>query len=220
MSPEMQNTGRCGTAGMDAKKITVTPRSLSKRFGARQVFSGIELSCASSGSLAITGPNGSGKSTLLEVLAGLQRQSAGSVEWLADGAPLASRALLMNTGFMSPRTSPYGELTALENIDFALRGRATGERENGLLESFGLYKHRNVPVRHYSTGMRQRMKFILAVLDCPPVLMLDEPGANLDRDGRDRLYGFIEEIRPLTMIILATNDEEEAALCRGRLSLA
>jgi len=202
------------------KNIQIEARSLGKRFGRLKVFSGVTFSAETGDSLALTGPNGSGKSTLLEIACGLQEPSAGAVMSTIDGAPVPPAALIALAGVASPRCNPYNELTGVENIDFVLRSRgARGASTVGLVERFGLDGHIRRQVRQYSTGMKQRLKLILAALLDPPLLILDEPGSNLDEDGRERFFNYIEEVRQRKLIIIATNDPAEESLCRGKVRL-
>ncbi len=195
-----------------------------KRFEKAVVFRGIDFALLPGESLAVTGPNGSGKSTLLEICARVQSPSAGEVRLMRGDETIPEGDQWNLLGLASARVNPYGELTGAENISFALRARglepAVRDRAAELLDCLGLYRHRDKQVRHYSSGMRQRLGFLLAVLHDPPVLLLDEPTAHLDGEGRDLMYGLIERMREGRILLIATNDESEAGLCAGRLRLA
>lgn len=209
---------------MQARVSALVCRGCAKRFGKILVFKGIDLEVRSGGSLAVTGPNGSGKSTLLELCARVQSPSAGEVLFMRGDELVAERDRWNLLGLVSARVNPYGELSGEENIEFAIRARgldpADKERAGELLGHFGLYRHRGKPVKHYSSGMRQRLRFVLAALHDPPVLLLDEPGAHLDGEGRDLMYGLIDRMREGRILIIATNDESEAGLCAARYRLA
>jgi heme exporter protein A len=191
----------------------VTAGALSKKYGAVAVFSNISLSVRTGESLAVTGRNGAGKSTLLEILAGVKSPSSGEVMYHCGDGVLPHGGIRDRLGFLSPRLNPYGELTGIENIRFASgsRGRETDAEE--LLRRFELHPHRDKLVRRYSTGMRQRLKIILALLHDPDVLLLDEPGSALDEAGRKTLRALIGEKKTTKILIIATNDEDEAGLC-------
>ncbi len=206
---------------MENSAITVTAQSISKSFGPARILEGISFSLGTGESIAVTGPNGSGKSTLCEILAGIRRPTGGSIEYTLNRQPLCGDGLLHVIGIASPRINPYEALTGMENVEFAARARGIDMSSTlPLFETFGLHRHRGKALRHYSSGMRQRLKLILAVLHHPALLILDEPGSNLDAEGRRQFAAYIDSLRTRTAIIIATNDMEEARLCRGAVSLA
>ena len=185
-------------------------KNLTRRFSRRTVFNDICFSIQTGDSLAITGPNGSGKSTLLEIAGGLQRPTWGSVHYTVNGKDIASKFIRDNIGFVSPKINPYNELTGLENINFILGTEKIFFTEvNKLLDDFDLYKDRNKSLKHYSSGMKQRLKFAFALFNDPKILLLDEPGSNLDETGLILLNEIIETQRKRGILILATNDKRE-----------
>ncbi|HNR90417.1 MAG TPA: ABC transporter ATP-binding protein [Spirochaetota bacterium] len=196
----------------------IAAHDVSARFGRVALFEGLTLTVAPGESLAIVGPNGSGKSTLLEILAGLRRPTAGRVLFTAGGDDDA-RTDRSRIGFMGPRVEPYPDLTGMENLLFAARGGSSRERAAALMERFALRPHRDKLTRHYSSGMRQRLKLAIALVNDPPALFLDEPGAMLDEAGRALLRAEIDARRAERIIVMATNDADEAALCSRRTAL-
>ncbi len=202
------------------KKYIIKANSLSKRFGRQRLFKEINFRVETGGSLAVTGPNGSGKSTLVQILAGLQAPTKGKVEFRQNDRVLEKYSLNAHYGFISPLINPYDELTGIENIRFSLKGAPDEEKIKSLLEDFKLFEQRNRIVRHYSSGMKQRLKFIISVINDPPVLFLDEPGTNLDREGKETIYSYIKNIRKDKLIVMATNEKEEVRLCGGEVRIA
>lgn len=194
------------------KIIYIEGASLSKSFNGRMIFSGIDIRADAGSPAAITGPNGSGKSTLLEILAGLRKPASGTVRRAPDDGTVS-------VGFMSPRLRLYEELTAVELLEFIAKRDEAGRRIPGLLERFGLHEHRNRRISGYSTGMVQRLKFIAAVINDPPLLFLDEPCSNLDADGRGAIFGYLRSMAEHRAIVIATNDAAETDFCSGRVDL-
>ncbi len=200
------------TGKMDTAKYTIKGEEITKKFGRNTIFKNINLSVTTGGSLCITGPNGSGKSTLLKILAGLQGQSAGTVS-LASGNPIPKTEWRAQIGYTGPLVNPYDDLTGQENITFAASHADATARADLLLEQFNLARQRDKMVKYYSSGMKQRLRIILAVLNDPPILMLDEAGTNLDAGGIALLHSYLESVRKEKIIILATNDAQEEKLC-------
>lgn len=206
------------TGDMERSKYTISGEGLAKKFGRNALFRNINLALETGQSLSITGPNGSGKSTLLMILAGLLRPTAGSIS-LATTKAIEKSEWPLHIGYTGPLINPYDELTGMENISFAAMQGRDDSRALPLLEQFCLDRHRDKKVKHYSSGMKQRLKILLALLNDPPVLMLDEPGMNLDAGGTAVLHSCIQSVRNDKIIILATNDEKEEKLCSGVIRL-
>jgi heme exporter protein A len=170
----------------------------------------------------VTGPNGSGKSTLLEIIAGIKRPTAGKIIFEKDNDEIGISGIADNIGFSSLRINPYQDLTAIENIEFVYKVYNIQEYKNyikSLFNKFNLYNERNKRIRYFSSGMMQRLRFILAVLNDPHILILDEPGSNLDVNGKEAIYSYIESVKEKKLVIIATNEEEEACLCDDRVYL-
>jgi heme exporter protein A len=115
---------------------------------------------------------------------------------------------------VAPDHRLYDELTAEENLLFfaRLRGISLSRKlVRNHLEEVGLAAASKGPIRHFSSGMRQRLSFACALVHRPQFLFLDEPGAFLDKAGRDLLRQVIRNVCGSGGItILATNDPEEA----------
>lgn len=122
-------------------------------------------------------------------------------------------------GFTSPLVRPYGECTGMENLEFVLGEAVSGEDTAALLQLFKLEGHEKKAVKTYSSGMEQRLKLISVLAKKSPFLFFDEPGTNLDRQGKDLLYEKISELKDNRVIIIATNEPEEVNLCGGVLNL-
>jgi len=192
---------------------------IAKSFSRKRLFRNITVELSGNNSLAVTGPNGSGKSTLVEIAAGIRRPDTGNVQLLIDGSAVDRKDFMKYAGFCSPRIFPYEDLSGYENILFALKKKDRMDTIDPMLERFLLLAHKNKPVRYYSTGMRQRLKFILAIINDPPVLFLDEPGTNLDDAGKTAMYDMIRELHDGHLIMIATNDTVERKLCDGEIRL-
>jgi heme exporter protein A len=201
--------------------ITVCAEGLRKVFDRRVIFDGITFSVASGQTLLISGRNGSGKSTLVKIVAGVLSPSGGTVKisGLVQGGDFSRQASL---GMVSPYLQLYEEFSAEENLRHAsaIRGMAYDRSHAlGLLRRVGLFERKDDPVRAYSSGMKQRAKFAFALLHRPPLLLLDEPMANLDPDGIQMVRSLMEEHRGEGALIVATNDLSDAGRYEERVDL-
>lgn len=196
----------------------ITIESISKRFGKNRLFRDVTMTLGTGSSLAITGPNGAGKSTLLKIMLGLITPDRGTVRHQLNGNPASLENVLKATGYLGPELHHYPMLTGWENSL-----SSCPEKDYPYLESlfgiYDLYSHRNKRVEHYSTGMKQRLKIICALAKRPSILLLDEPGSNLDSSGKELLYHMIPEQSENMLIVIATNDPGEAHLCHQELTL-
>ncbi len=174
------------------------------------------------GCLAVTGPNGSGKSTLLRILAGLLTPTAGEAKLLLDGGEIERSRVRSLIGMAAPDVRLYSELTARENIGFLLRARGLSEierRTKEALDRVGLAERGDDAVAELSSGLRQRAAVAAAIAHEPPILLLDEPSSNLDESGIRMLHGIVEWQRARGLVVIATNDPDEAVLASDRLDL-
>ncbi|MCK4574118.1 MAG: ABC transporter ATP-binding protein [candidate division Zixibacteria bacterium] len=195
--------------------FTLRTENLAKRFGPRKVFSGINFEITTGQSLAVVGHNGSGKSTLLKVLLAQLRPTKGKVEFARDNGPMDDAAIRDQVSFVAPYLTLYDHLTAEENLKFfaTVAGDSiTGKQVDSLLARVGLEGRGLDDVVGYSSGMKQRLKYAVAMLKKPAFLILDEPTSNLDQEGKEIVFNLIDEYRKESIIIIATNETEEYQL--------
>ncbi|MEP0766099.1 MAG: ABC transporter ATP-binding protein [Fimbriimonadia bacterium] len=195
--------------------VALRVRGLGKRFERRWVFRALDLDLEVSDSLVVAGRNGAGKSTLLKILAGVIPATEGEVA--VEGCQGEQRNLI---GLCSPEQSLYEALTGTENLRFFARLRGLKAFDpHECLRRIGLQGRGDERVSAYSTGMKQRLRLALATMHEPPVLLLDEPGAGLDEEGRSIVDGIFEHARSRGIVIVATNDRSEYRYGERRLEL-
>lgn len=184
-------------------------------FGSLLLFRRLSFTLRGGDSLAITGANGAGKSTLLRILAGILTPKAGRVTLTVDDVAVDAEVHPRRVGLVAPYLGLYEALTARENLVFLARARRLAEVErriDAVLDRVGLSDRATDPVSAYSSGMQQRVKYAAALLAEPPLLLLDEPAANLDPAGREMVASVVERQRERGgMVVVATNRADEAA---------
>ncbi|MCL5266937.1 MAG: ABC transporter ATP-binding protein [Bacteroidetes bacterium] len=196
--------------------MILTAKQLKKVFNRRVVFKDISFEVKSGEVLSITGPNGSGKSTASKMICGILTPTSGEII-LSNGVGRIERdEVHRHVGFVSPYLELYGEFTAFENLQIELRARRFPRTdEKKILETLklvGLFNRKDDALKGFSSGMKQRLKYAAALIHDPEVLVLDEPTANLDQAGVDMVLSVIERYRRDRIVVLATNDSQEAAL--------
>jgi heme exporter protein A len=194
-----------------AAPIEVSARSVEKRFGPVAALRGVDVDIRGGEALAVLGPNGAGKSTLLRILAGLCRATSGSVDVTRGGRSASGRGGSRAwVGFAGHATLLYPELTARENLVFhgRLQGLAEpGARADELLAAEGLSDVADRRAGTFSRGMAQRLSIARALVQDPPLVLLDEPFSGLDRRAGDRLSSRLRGLRDEgRAVVLVTHD--------------
>jgi heme exporter protein A len=196
--------------------------SIRKNFGRRLIFDNLSFGYSVAGIYGISGPNGSGKSTLVKIIAGITAQSSGNLIHKINNKEIIAEKLHNYIGFVSPYLILYDEFNAVENLKFISEIRGIKYNSPGadeLLEMFKIYTRRNDPVKAYSSGMKQRLKFVFALLHSPPLLILDEPTSNLDSSGKDIVYNLIAKESESKIILVASNEENDLKSCSSIIDL-
>ncbi len=180
----------------------VVTQGLAKRYGAVEVLHGIDLVVPRASLFGFLGPNGAGKSTTIRILVGLLRATAGAAAIFGQDVWRAGPLVRREIGYLPGDPRFYGQLTGRSTIRFfaAARGLRDEREWRRLVDAFDLEIDKRV--RAYSSGMKQKLGLILAMMHKPRLLILDEPTTGLD---------------PLVRQTLA--DELRAAAADGRTVL-
>lgn len=195
--------------------ILIQAHSLSKRYENNLVFKDLSFETVSP-VVGIAGENGAGKSTLLKILAGLLKPASGFIQWKKDGLEWDYTEFKKSLGFLAPYVQLYEELTVYENLAFILKLRNQGcmDKIEGLLSSLDAIQFAHSRYASLSTGQQQRAKLAAALVYEPHVLMMDEPGSNLDAKGKKNVEEIVERYRSTdSMIVIASNLNYELDLC-------
>ena len=187
-----------------------------RRYGDRHALDGIDLALEEGATLAVLGANGAGKTTLLRMLCGLIRPHEGRVEVLGHRLPRESWAIRGKVGLLAHEPMLYRALSVRENLHHQARLLGVpGERADRLIERVGVAARADEPLRTLSRGTVQRAAAARAVLADPPLLLLDEPYANLDPGGAAMVAPLLEENRS----VLISGHEPRMLLERSDVAL-
>ena len=162
-------------------------RDIKKKYGRCPVLNGVSLTIERGSCVGIIGSNGSGKSTLLEILAGVIRPDTGA--FLVDEKMAWAKQIRKKIGYVPQANPLMEELTAWDNIclwnEKADLKQALGE--DGALHMLGVDQYLKKPIYKMSGGMKKRVSIASALISKPEILLLDEPSAALDLEGKERL---------------------------------
>lgn len=202
--------------------ISLHVLQLAKSFGHTTVFTDVSLEYSGS-TLGVAGPNGSGKSTFLRCLGNLLRPSSGNIEWTKDNDLLSPKQYQDIMGYAAPYINLYDELSCRENLSFLadIRHESISDSViNYWITKVELGHVANQPFGKLSTGQQQRLRLASALFHDPEILLLDEPGSNLDEAGRTLITEIADKFSSSAkMLIIASNNPEELNLCNRIFSI-
>ncbi|MEN0065808.1 MAG: ABC transporter ATP-binding protein [Myxococcota bacterium] len=168
-------------------------RGVTRRFATRTVIEDVDLHLRPGEIVGLIGPNGGGKSTLLLLLAGLLRPSAGEVRVAGEPAHVIATQQSGAVGLITAEPGLYPLLTGRENLRFFAglygeRRTVIDARIEELAGGLGLAEVLDRQAATYSSGMRQKVSLVRALLLRPRLLLLDEPTSHLDPLSTRRIH--------------------------------
>lgn len=210
---------------MDKGSI-IEVKNLTKNFGKFTAVDNISFEVKKGEIFGLLGPNGAGKSTTLRMLSTLSRPSKGTAAIGGYDTVKNDMKVRKLIGIVSEKMIIYNRLTARENLRFFgslynLPKKALEKRIDDLLEFVQLSKFKDAQVGTFSTGMRQRMNVIRALLNMPQVLFLDEPTLGLDPQTSVEIRDYIKKLNQEngTTVILTTHMMLDADLLCDRIAV-
>jgi heme exporter protein A len=206
------------------QELNINISNLSKRVSPSELlFKNMNFIANDSDIIAITGPNGSGKSTLLKILAGVIKPTEGKISININNKEIKIDDFYKYFGFVAPYLNLYEEFNPIEHLRIISKMRNiqfSTKSAIDYLEQFNLQEHYLKPIKAFSSGMKQRMKMILAILNNPNILFLDEPFSNLDDEGIANFERIIDNFHSNgNLIFIASNDDREIALANKQINI-
>ncbi len=201
-----------------SEKLCICMKHVSKSFGKKKVIEDVSLEVYSGEIFGMLGPSGAGKTTIVKMIAGIDEATNGTIDVLDTKMP--SLHVMKRIGFMAQSDALYGELTALENLQFfasiyGLKGKKQKQRIDEVMELVNLTDHIKKTVNQYSGGMKRRLSLAVSLLHEPEVLILDEPTVGIDPLLRQAIWDELERIRQNgTTIVVTTHVMDEAEKCQ------
>lgn len=188
-------------------------QDLTKQYGKEKAVDGLTFSLLKNTSTALIGPNGAGKTTTLSMLAGLLKQTTGTIVF--DGE--ITEDIRKVIGFLPQYPKFYSWMTALEFTEMAAKlsgvdPKVAKQEAEKTLEFVGLADVKNKKTGTFSGGMKQRLGLAQAIVHKPALLLLDEPVSALDPIGRREIMNLLKKLQATTTILYSThilNDAEE-----------
>lgn len=198
--------------------MNVKLENAGKRFRKEWVFRNMNMELGSGGTYAICGLNGSGKSTLAQVISGFLTLTEGKVH---RGETDTENAF-SRISFAAPYLDVPEDFKLEEflRFHFSIRPLSKTIRHEDVSTILELDQHSAKQVSSFSSGMKQRLKLGLALLQESDLIILDEPCTNLDANGKKWYEEIINKYRnDRTLIVFSNHLEEETSLCGEKLDM-
>lgn len=201
--------------------MDVKLNNIGRRFNREWIFQGIDYTFESGNTYAILGHNGSGKSTLLQVIAGSLSPSSGSLAYLKDGKSFDSDSIYHHVSIAAPYMELIEEFNLRELLNFHFRFKQPLNQLTAkqILALTGLDKAASKPLKYFSSGMKQRIKLILALCSDTSLVLLDEPTSNLDQSGIFWYREIISQFAKDRTLIVCSNQDYEYEFCNFNMHI-
>jgi len=203
--------------------LEITLKDIGRRYNSEWIFRHINYRFESGKSYAVLGQNGSGKSTLLKVLSGSLSPSQGELLYTMETNTIGIDAVYQELSIAAPYIELIEEFTLRELIDFHFRFKSylQGFDKERVLNLLGLASALDKEIKHFSSGMRQRVKLVLACCSDSKLVLLDEPTSNLDSEGEEWYLDLIDRTKlDFRLFIICSNQKKEYEFCDETISIA
>jgi ABC-2 type transport system ATP-binding protein len=200
-------------------------RNLTKKFGGFTAVDDVSFDVNDGEIFGFLGPNGAGKSTTIRILCTLARPTSGSAKVAGYDLIKDAAEVRRNIGLVSEKMIMYEQLTAAENLRYFGRLHKMPKvklerRIDELLALVDMTKWRDTQVKKFSTGMRQRINVIRALLPEPKIIFMDEPTLGLDPQTTLSIREIIRDINKKgATVILTTHAMVEAEALSDRVAI-
>lgn len=203
--------------------IQIKLEHISKRFIHHWIFKELDLTLNNQDKLVIKGGNGSGKSTLLQIIAGYQSPTKGKITFTINGKTEENENIFRLLTIAAPYLEliedfSFSESIAHQQLFKPFKRNLTND---AIIRASGIsLSDAQKPLSTFSSGMKQRAKLTLAILADSPLLLLDEPCSNLDKNGIQWYREMIQIYGKEKTIVVCSNDQtHEFDFCEREISI-
>ncbi len=194
-----------------SNSLVIETHNLSKAYKGVEALKGLNLTVKQHSIFGFLGPNGAGKTTAIKLLLGLARPTGGSAHVFGYDIQRENISIRRRVGYLAQDPRYYEHMTARETLRFTSHFFYSGpaavieKRVEETLELVGLADKADRPIKGFSGGERQRLGIGQAQVNYPDLLILDEPAASLDPQGRHDVLDVMERLRGHTTIFYSTH---------------
>ena len=201
---------------MNSNDLVISTDGLSKSFGGVHALKSLDLHVPQKSIFAFLGPNGAGKTTTIKLLLGLLKPTSGSGKILGMDILRDSVDIRARIGYLPQDARFYEHMTARQTLEYTAGFFYAGpqaeinKRVDEMIELVGLEDKADRPIKGFSGGERQRLGIAQAEINYPDLLILDEPAASLDPQGRRDVLEVMSRLRKYTTIFYCTHILDDA----------
>ncbi len=202
--------------------LQIELKNISKKYSNHYIIKDFSYQFHGGNSYAILGSNGSGKSTLMKILTGLYSVSKGEIKFYDGGKNLPIDKVFNHVSLAAPWSDVIEDLNLNEciNFHFKFRKPINNLSVSELLKVSGLENSKDKFIHQFSSGMKQRVRLLLAIFTLSDILLLDEPTSNLDAAGKQWYVDLVKQYSGDRMVIVASNHlQEEYSFCKETIEL-
>jgi ABC-2 type transport system ATP-binding protein len=196
---------------MNSNDFVISTESLSKSFGEVHALKSLDLRVPQKSIFAFLGPNGAGKTTTIKLLLGLLKPTSGGGKILGMDIIHDSVDIRTKIGYLPQDARYYEHMTTRQMLEYTAKFFYAGpqteidRRVDEMIELVGLDGKADRPIKGFSGGERQRLGIAQAEINYPDLLILDEPAASLDPQGRRDVLEVMTRIRKYATIFYCTH---------------
>ncbi len=202
--------------------MKISLKNISKKYNQNWIFKSLNLEINDADKLVVLGANGSGKSTFMQIVAGYVSPTNGVVSYSANNKIIENEIIYQSLSISAPSLELIEEFTLEENILFftQLKPLMNNLTVSKLASLCYLDSSINKPLFQFSSGMKQRLKLGLAITANVPLLLLDEPTSNLDKQGIEWYKNLINDYtKNKTCIVCSNQVNDEYFFCKQQINI-
>lgn len=201
--------------------LKISLENIGKKFKNEWIFRNLSFEFYKNEPIAIIGPNGSGKSTLIQALAGAIPVNEGKVTYNGNSQVIPEDKWHELLSFSAPYLELIEEFTLAESVNFHIKFKPFQDHINTseFLQILELEKHKDKPIKNFSSGMRQKLKLGLTFYSQNDIILLDEPTSNLDQKGFEWYLSNVENSLKDKIVIVSSNEPKEYIFCKNHLNI-
>ena len=194
---------------------------VAKRYRYDWIFRSINYTFEEGEQYAVLGSNGAGKSTFLKILSGHLTPSKGKISFRHEGKDVEIDTVYKHVSYAAPYIELIEELSLKEALTFHQQFKPFVDNlsPEKLIELLGFEQSKDKVIKDFSSGMKQRLKLVLAICSDTPILLLDEPTSNLDNQGINWYLDLIKKYTSNRLTIVASNVEVDYQFCSHHLDI-
>ena len=184
-------------------------KNVGLRYGSDAVLKSINAVLETDTVVGVTGPNGSGKSTLLKIISGYLSPTRGRIDFFSANNLIPVAELYHQLTFSAPYIEIPDQMKLSELLSFTskIKPWRDGWNDDSILGLSGLEKSADKKIGAFSSGMKQRTKLLISIMQQSSLLILDEPGTNLDVKAKEWYCNLLNENMSGRIVVIASNED-------------